>query len=192
MLLQRLTIFIVLLALAPSFAVANQSETTLAALFEKLSRGEVVAIMRHAIAPGTGDPENFTIGKCDTQRNLSTEGRNQAKKIGELFRQYGIESAKMYSSQWCRCIDTAAGMQLGKAEELPFINSFFQYYSNEPQQTQALKMWLQRQKQQQPIVLVTHQVNITALTGVFPSSGEIVFIRTEPSGEIIVEGTIKN
>lgn len=192
MLLQRLTIFIVLLALIPSFAVANQSETALAALFEKLSRGEVVAIMRHAIAPGTGDPENFTLGKCDTQRNLSTEGRNQAKKIGELFRQYGIESAKMYSSQWCRCIDTAVEMQLGKVAELPFMNSFFQSYSKEPQQTQALKTWLQNQKQTSPIILVTHQVNITALTGVFPSSGEIVFIRTEPSGEIVVEGTIKN
>lgn len=148
-------------------------------------------MMRHAIAPGTGDPAHFSLDDCDTQRNLSDEGRQQAKRIGERFRENGIIDAKVYSSQWCRCLDTATLLGLGLPQELPIINSFFQKFENREPQTQALKDWIAKQKQDQTIVMVTHQVNITALTGVYPASGEIVFIRLSGNGVIDVSGTVK-
>lgn len=84
------------------------------------------AIMRHALAPGTGDPRNFDLTDCSTQRNLSEAGREQAKAVGELLRKSGIEKAGVYSSQWCRCLDTATLLGLGPVTELPALNSFFQ------------------------------------------------------------------
>ncbi|MGH1441296.1 MAG: histidine phosphatase family protein [Cellvibrionaceae bacterium] len=162
-----------------------------ARLFEQLKQGELIAIMRHALAPGTGDPDNFTLGQCNTQRNLSTKGREQAKQIGERFRKYGITSADIYSSEWCRCMDTATELALGDVMTLPIINSFFRRNERAIEQTEALKGWLLERYNKRPKILVTHQVNMTSLTGVFPRSGEIVFIRVEPNTNlIIVEGTV--
>lgn len=172
----------------------HAASTSEARLFEQLKQGELVAVMRHALAPGTGDPSNFSIGQCNTQRNLSVKGREQAREIGERFQQYGITSASLYSSQWCRCMDTATELGLGEVKELAIINSFFRHYERETEQTQALKLWLKGRKDEKnkkPTILVTHQVNITSLTGVFPRSGEIVFVRANPnSDQIIVEGTV--
>jgi len=184
-------IFLIVLAGLTSMTIAEEQNTNQKRLFEELKKGNVVAIMRHALAPGTGDPENFAVGQCDTQRNLSVEGEKQANRIGDLFRQYGINTANVFSSQWCRCMDTATGLELGAVTELPSINSFFRRHERKSQQTEKLKAWLKTQKNHTSLILVTHQVNITALTGIFPSSGEIVFIRTEPAGDIVVEGSIR-
>lgn len=163
------------------------SEPTLS---EMLELEGVVVLIRHALAPGTGDPERFEIGDCTTQRNLSAAGRAQAVRIGDLLRANGIKEARVYSSQWCRCLDTAKLMALGPVEELPVLNSFFRDFDRRESQTHELGEWLGRQHPDKLLLLVTHQVNITSLTGVFPSSGELIFIRAHDVGKFEVLGTI--
>jgi 8-oxo-(d)GTP phosphatase len=150
-----------------------------------------VALIRHAMAPGTGDPPNFALRDCSTQRNLSDEGRDQAYRIGLRFRANGMAAAQVFSSQWCRCLETASLLGLGEVQELPTLNSFFGNGEREQAQTQALKKWLAGQHLKQPLVLVTHHVNIIALTGVYPASGEIVFLRRDDKGSFTTAGTIK-
>ncbi|WP_137153448.1 histidine phosphatase family protein [Rhizobium sp. FKL33] len=153
-------------------------------------RGDVLALMRHATAPGTGDPDGFQLRDCSTQRNLSDEGRAQARRIGALFRQNGVNTASVYSSQWCRCLDTARGLGLGEVAEQPLLNSFF----GEPGQSEARSAqtlaWIRSLKPAAPVVLVTHQVNITGLTGVFPASGEIIFVSLD-KGAVTVLGRLE-
>jgi phosphohistidine phosphatase SixA len=156
-----------------------------------LRGGAHVALIRHANAPGFDDPPGFTIGACDTQRNLDAVGRAQAKRIGELFRANGISTARLLSSQWCRCHDTARLMALGPIEELPALNSFFGKPEREAPQTAALQAWLAEQDLSRPTVLVTHQVNIRALAGVPASSGEIVVVRPDEAGAVELIGTIE-
>lgn len=150
-----------------------------------------MALLRHAIAPGTGDPPVFTIGDCGTQRNLSDEGRAQAARIGARFRANGIPAVRVFSSQWCRCLETSRHLELGPVQELPFLNSFFASPEHGDEQTRVLRKWLAGQPLGEPLVLVTHQVNITTLTGVYPRSGELVVLRRTEAGEVAVAGTIE-
>ncbi|HMB78213.1 MAG TPA: histidine phosphatase family protein [Kiloniellaceae bacterium] len=168
-------------------AVVRADET---ALWAALRSGGHVALLRHALAPGTGDPADFKLSDCRTQRNLSEEGRAQARRIGDLFRANGIERARVLTSQWCRCRETAELLQLGPVTELPALNSFFQNREDREPQTRALRAWLQRQDLSTVQVLVTHQVNISALTGVYPSSGELVILQAVADGDVSVLGTI--
>lgn len=160
-------------------------------LWQKLRSGQHFAMIRHAIAPGVGDPATFTIQRCETQRNLSEQGRNQARHIGALFRENGIGAAQVYSSQWCRCLDTAELLDMGRVRELPILNSFFQNFDNKEPQTEALARWLDQQDLAETVILVTHQVNITAFTGIYPRSGEIVIVQKQEKGKYIPVGTIK-
>ncbi|WP_136807258.1 histidine phosphatase family protein [Desulfosediminicola flagellatus] len=178
---------IILLFLSASWSLAEMEE---AQLWEKLRSGNHFAMVRHALAPGFGDPDTFIIGKCETQRNLSPKGREQARHIGDIFRKNGISQAKIYSSQWCRCLDTAKLMSLGDVKELPVLNSFFENYANETPQTKALTEWLNRQDLRPITILVSHQVNITAFTNVYPDSGEIVIVSKGKDGNFITVGTI--
>ncbi len=153
-----------------------------AALWQALRGGGHVALMRHALAPGTGDPADFSLDDCATQRNLSDGGRRQAVRIGESFRRNGIERARVFSSQWCRCRETARLIDLGTVAPLPALNSFFQQWEHRDSRTQALRQWLATQDLSTPMVLVTHQVNITALTGRGAASGEIVVVAVGDGG----------
>ena len=92
----------------------------------EIGRGGRILMIRHAHAPGSGDPDHFTIGDCRTQRNLNDEGRRQARRIGAWFREQGIDSVRLFSSQWCRCLETARLLGFGEPEELKALNSFFQ------------------------------------------------------------------
>jgi broad specificity phosphatase PhoE len=145
-------------------------------LWSEFRRGEMLALMRHAAAPGTGDPSDFRLRDCSTQRNLSEEGRAQARRIGENIHRNGIEEAAVYSSQWCRCLDTARALNLGEVREQPLLNSFFGSPGQSETRSRETLAWIRSLISGGPIVLVTHQVNITGLTGVFPASGEIVFV----------------
>jgi broad specificity phosphatase PhoE len=151
--------------------------------------GGAIALMRHAEAPGTGDPAGFRLDDCATQRNLSGQGRRQAKDAGALFRSKGIASATVYSSQWCRCLDTASGLGLGPVAPQPALNSFFDDAGRDRQQTDALRQLIRQRPPGRPLVMVTHQINITALTGVYPQSGEIIVVRPE-NGRLAVMGRI--
>ena len=146
---------------APGLSSENE-----AGLWKALRSGSHCALLRHATAPGTGDPPHFMLGDCSTQRNLSDKGREQAKNIGMRFRSNGIQKARVFSSQWCRCLDTARLLSLGPVQELPALNSFFKHYERQESQTQMLKEWIKGQELDQALLLVTHQVNITALTNI--------------------------
>ena len=156
--------------------------------WEALRSGQAFVLLRHAIAPGTGDPPGMRIGDCSTQRNLSNEGRAQASRIGSLFRDNGIREASVHSSRWCRCLDTAELLELGPVTQQPLLNSFFGQAENGRAQTEALRQWLATRPQRLPLVLVTHQVNVTGLTSVVPRSGELVFATLDGSGGVAVIG----
>ena len=145
-----------------------------------VGKADHVIVLRHARAPGTGDPAEFRLGDCTTQRNLSEEGRKQAARIGTRLRAAGLAETAVYSSQWCRCLETARGLAVGPVVELPALNSFFQSSDQEEKHTRALRAWIAAADLGRPVVLVTHQVNITALTGIFPAEGEILVLRRGP------------
>ena len=166
----RLILF--LLLFLPSLVLADD--------WEALDVPGAVAIMRHALAPGGGDPAGFDVDDCTTQRNLDDRGRAQAEAIGAALRARGYMFDTVLTSQWCRCRDTAKLMNVGPVTEEPALNSFFQDRSTRDAQTAAARALVQNASG--PMMMVTHQVNITALTGVFPASGEIVVIRATPQG----------
>ncbi|MBE9097636.1 histidine phosphatase family protein [Tychonema sp. LEGE 07203] len=161
--------------------------------WQLLQRGEtgLVVAMRHAIAPGTGDPANFKLGDCSTQRNLSAQGQTQAKQIGAEFRNRNIKVSRILSSQWCRCLETAKLLNLGKVEPLPALNSFFSNSSKKSGQTATIrKLILNNRNTKGAIILVTHQVNITAITDIIPQSGEAVILKSDGQGKIKIVGRI--
>jgi broad specificity phosphatase PhoE len=150
-----------------------------------------IAIARHALAPGTGDPATFDLEDCTTQRNLSVEGRVQARAMGESLRKNGIANAHIFTSQWCRCKDTASLLGFGEVTELPSLNSFFETPHRREPQMKALRTWLREERpKDKPVLLITHQVVITALTGVFPSSGETLVLKETQTGWEVV-GRVK-
>lgn len=112
--------------------------------------------------------------------------------MGETIRDKGVRLTAIYSSQWCRCIDTATELDLGKVQELSALNSFFQGRGNNNAQTTALKKHITALGPEEKVLYVSHQVNTTALTGVYPSSGEIVLFRLGKNGEIEVVGKINS
>lgn len=171
-------VFCALLLLAGLSGASTAQADDNPAFWKALQQGGHVLLLRHALAPGTGDPADFSVDDCATQRNLNETGRQQARDIGALLRDAGIESAQVYSSQWCRCMDTAELLGVGQVQALPVLNSFFRNPERADPQTRALEAWIREQPLERPTVLVTHQVNITALTGIYPSSGELVLIDT--------------
>ena len=140
--------------------------------------GDKVILIRHAKAPGFGDPPGFEIQDCKTQRNLSMEGVNQSKKIGKFFRKNKIKIDQVLTSQWCRCKDTAK-YAFKNYKEFSALNSTFQppHDKNAKKQIKELKDFIKKwEGNGSNLVLVTHYVIITALTDVAPRSGEIVII----------------
>lgn len=159
-----------------------------ATVLSMLKQPGVHAIMRHALAPGTGDPGEFRLDDCTTQRNLDDRGREQARAIGEALKGHGIVFDRILTSQWCRCRETAALLGLGTPDDFPGLNSFFQDRSTADAQTEAVRALLTALPQGERALLVTHQVNITALTGRGVSSGEVFLIKTGPDGKVRVIG----
>jgi phosphohistidine phosphatase SixA len=152
-----------------------------------------VLLLRHALAPGTGDPASFALNDCATQRNLSAEGRAQAQHIGQSLRDRGVTVRQVLSSQWCRCLETAELMAVGEVEPFPPLNSFFRDRSTADAQTAAVQDYLLSQAETPGvIVMVTHQVNIAALTEIVPRSGEAVVLQMDettltPLGQLLPE-----
>lgn len=174
---------IVLSASAPSADTAPEQHSA----WRAVEKGEAVVLMRHALAPGIGDPPEFRLDDCSTQRNLSDKGRSQAVAIGMLIRANGIKQASVLTSAWCRCRDTASLLGFGDYTVQSSLNSFFRQYSVAKEQTDRLKRnivdWIRQTGTAR--ILVTHQVNISALTGEPVGSGES-FIVTHKNGEFIV------
>ena len=134
-----------------------------------------ILFMRHTEAPGYGDPPGFEVRDCGTQRNLNNKGIQQAKKIGALFKNSGLSFKKVFSSEWCRCIDTAKLLSMGEVEILPALNSFFQDWADREQTLRDLDMFFSDLKPDDlPILMVTHQVTIKAVTGHVVGNGGMV------------------
>ena len=154
---------------SPIKADSNQS------LINELKKGGKLIFIRHAYAPGGGDPDNFDINDCNTQRNLNNSGREQAKNIGNFFKDNNIKIENIYSSEWCRCKETAL-IAFKKFETKDFLNSFFssKFAKNKDSQMNNLKEFIKNNKSKQNIVFVTHYVVISESLNYLSSSGEIV------------------
>ena len=142
-----------------------------------------ILFIRHTLAPGFGDPQNFDLNDCSTQRNLNKEGIEQAFSIGEKIKRNGIKFTKIFSSQWCRCMETAEHFDLGEITVEPGLNSFFQGFVPKDKTLSILHKRLESiEERQQLVLMVTHQVTISAVTGITVLSGGAVAFNTN-SGE---------
>ena len=144
-------------------------------LINELKQGGKLIFIRHAYAPGGGDPINFDINVCNTQRNLNNSGRNQADKIGSLFKDNNISTDKVYSSEWCRCKETAL-IAFNQFETKKFLNSFFssKFAQNKNSQIKSFKKFIKSWDGKKNLIFVTHYVFISEILGYSPSSGEII------------------
>ena len=180
--LRHLTLILLLgvLGALPISAQAND------ATWQALKEGGLVILMRHSLAPGIGDPPGFERDRCDTQRNLSTAGRNQAEAAGRAFRERDIPIAAVYSSRWCRALDTAELMALGPVTLTPWLDSFFRGRGDQEFITQTAQEQIAAWQGSGNLLLVTHQVNITALIGGGVGSGEMIVVRpTDDSFRVV-------
>lgn len=151
---------------------------------ELLEQPGHVLLLRHANAPGTGDPAGMKLSDCSTQRNLDEVGRDQARALGQRLRAAGVTNARVYSSELCRCRETARLLDIGPVEALPALNSTVGRPEQErARQLQALRAFMEKlPRDRGPVVLVTHQVIVTALTDNYPDSGGGLILRLLPNG----------
>jgi phosphohistidine phosphatase SixA len=160
-----------------------------ASLANDLQNGQHVLLMRHADAPGYGDPAGYMLGQCATQRNLGEYGKKQSKAIGDWLTQQEIMSAQVFSSPWCRCIDTAALLNKGSVRVESSLGSFFDDMGLEKKKTKDLESLIKSilsKQSKTPIIMVTHHVNIQAFTGgKAVGVGDMVLVRVNKNGEYL-------
>lgn len=191
MLIRRSYLLSLLLATLLQCAIAQGADEE--QVWSALKSGGHVVLIRHAVTePGIGDPPGFRLGDCSTQRNLSAEGRADAQRIGEAFRRRGIAVTEVLSSRWCRCLETAQ-LAFGRAKPAAMLDSMFNDDNSErnEEKIRAVKAAVVRPPAPGNLVLVTHNVNIQALTGVSPSSGEMVVVMPDKNGELKVVGRLR-
>jgi phosphohistidine phosphatase SixA len=175
-----------------TLAQSTLAQTALAAneqaLWRELRNGGYVLLIRHADAPGTFDPPGFKLGVCSTQRNLSEEGRTQSRRLGELIRAQNVAIAQVFSSEWCRCIDTATlAFGADKVQTWPAISS--PRGGDEKQKLAnlaAVRRRISRASLKTNMVLVTHMFNIQDITGLGAAQGEIVVLRAQDEHLLVV------
>jgi len=189
--IQRLLTTLASLALAVPVMAAEPAAGSAIDLWQRLQGGSHVLVVRHAATePGIGDPPGFALGDCATQRNLSAPGRADAQALGAAVRQHGVPVARVLSSRWCRCQDTAR-IAFGKAELAPMLDSMM----NDDESSRGRKLAELRQAVQAwngpgNLVLVTHDVNIRALTGDRLAQGEMLVATRRPDGSLAVVGRL--
>jgi len=177
---------LLLLAALPVQA-ADMSED---ALWKKLRGGGVTVLMRHAATvPGIGDPPGFKLDQCPTQRNLSERGRADARAVGAAFQRHQVTPGAIWSSRWCRCLDTAR-LAFDRAQPEPSLDSMFEDDAGAAAaKLRDLRARLAARTETTPLVLVTHDVNIRALTGESLAQGEMVLL-TQRDGKLTVLGRL--
>lgn len=171
--LRYLTVLLVLLFALP----ANATDAGWAALRE----GGHVVLLRHAMISGSAEPANFDIGQCNTQRNLSDRGRQQARKIGALFGARAARIERVQSSRYCRCLDTARLAFGSQPEALDALDPLSENSEERSRQIEAILEEIRTYSGSDLLVLVTHMENIQEITGVSPREGEVVIVA--PQGE---------
>lgn len=175
-------------SLLPQQAVAQDL-----AIWDKLKgknpRGYVL-LMRHALAPGVGDPANFRLGECSTQRNLSEEGRQDARDVGAWLKRQQVKISRVESSRWCRALETAKLLDVGKVRANKNLDSLFEDADpiGSPQTSNIRKRIVEYRNSSGLLILVGHYVNFAALADVGLESGQGVLVRANAKGEIKVMG----
>jgi phosphohistidine phosphatase SixA len=184
-----LLIFSLIFTLSPRTSMANEL-----AIWDKLQgtapKGYVL-LLRHSLAPGVGDPENFDLRDCSTQRNLSAVGRQDAQDVGRWLARREIKIARVESSRWCRAKETANLLNLGKVRLNRNLDSLFEEADalNHPQTIKVRKQIVDHRNKSGMLILVGHFVNIAAITNVGVDSGEGVLVRADSKGVIKVVGS---
>ena len=183
-------ILLITLSIQPSYA----SELL---IWDKLSASSAkgyVLLLRHSLAPGVGDPENFKLGDCSTQRNLSQEGRDDAAEIGAWIKRQKVKIYRVESSRWCRARQTAKLLDIGKVKLNKNLDSLFRESNLEshPKTLKTKQQILNHRNKSGLLVLVGHYVNIAALVGVGVDSGEGVIVKANKNGVIKVLGATPN
>lgn len=162
---------------------ANASE-----LANLLKQPDHVLLMRHALAPGVGDPAGYKLQDCKTQRNLDAKGREQAQRTGQWFRAQGVKESLVFSSAWCRCTETAEKLGFASPVLESSLNSFFDDMRQGPQSNASLQAFIAGQlksKGRKALILVTHHVNIAEFMGENVGSGDMVLAKVSPQGKIL-------
>jgi len=183
-------ILLISISIQPSYA----SELL---IWDKLSASSAegyVLLLRHNLAPGVGDPENFKLGDCSTQRNLSEEGRNDAAEIGAWIKRQKVKIYRVESSRWCRARQTAELLDIGKVKINKNLDSLFggSNLESHPKTLKTKQKILSHRNKRGLLVLVGHYVNMAALVGVGVDSGEGVIVKANKNGVIKVLGTTPN
>ena len=162
-------LLILIFFIIPNVSFSDES------LINSLKDGKKIIFIRHALAPGNGDPENFDLNDCSTQRNLNQRGIEQSKFIGNIFYKNQIKIENVYSSEWCRCIDTAK-FAFKNYQTFSALNSFYdmRFEANEEKQINQLKEFINQWNGDENIIFVTHFVVISSMLNIGTSSGEIV------------------
>lgn len=162
-----------------------------AALWKRLAAGGHVVVMRHAATtPGVGDPPGFRLEDCKTQRNLSPAGRADAKAVGAAFHAHAVPVGRVLTSRYCRCVDTAE-LAFGRAEPAEMVDSTWQQDSaTQDRKMAAVRKYVATFSEPGNLVLVTHDVNVRALTGESLAQGEMVVAKAKEDGGLEVLGTL--
>jgi len=162
-------LIILICIISPVKADLNQN------IISELKKGGKIIFIRHAYAPGGGDPNNFDLNDCDTQRNLNDDGRLQSKKIGDFFKKNKISIEKVYSSEWCRCKETAS-IAFRSFETKNFLNSFFseRFAKNRENQVENFNKFMNNWNGKGNLIFMTHYVVISEILNYAPASGEII------------------
>ena len=157
-------------------------------LSESLKKSYSVLLMRHALAPGIGDPAGYKLQDCKSQRNLDATGRAQAQKTGQWLKAQGVGNALVFTSAWCRCKETAENLAFGTPVLEPSLNSFFDDMRQGPQSNANLQKFIVGQlksKGDKALILVTHHVNIAEFTGENVGSGDMVLAKVNSAGKLV-------
>ncbi|MEN9898988.1 MAG: hypothetical protein RLZZ152_32 [Pseudomonadota bacterium] len=157
-------------------------------LSESLKKSDAVLLMRHALAPGIGDPAGYKLQDCKSQRNLDATGRAQAQKTGQWLKAQGVGNALVFTSAWCRCKETAENLAFGTPVLEPSLNSFFDDMRQGPQSNVNLQKFIVGQlksKGDKALILVTHHVNIAEFTGENVGSGDMVLAKVNSAGKLV-------
>ena len=157
-------------------------------LSELLKKSDYVLLMRHALAPGVGDPAGYTLQDCKSQRNLDAQGRAQAQRIGQWLKMQGVRDTIVFTSAWCRCKETAEKLALGDPVHEASLNSFFDDMSQGTQSNLKLQKFISNQlnsKNEKALILVTHHVNIAEFMGEKVGSGDMVLAKVNSAGKLL-------
>ena len=170
------------------FVMTGSFQASASDLSESLKKSDSVLLMRHALAPGIGDPAGYKLQDCKSQRNLDATGRAQAQKTGQWLKAQSVGNALVFTSAWCRCKETAENLAFGTPVLEPSLNSFFDDMRQGPQSNVNLQKFIVGQlksKGDKALILVTHHVNIAEFTGENVGSGDMVLAKVNSAGKLV-------